>query len=367
MIAPTRLALAAALTALAGPAAAFSLPWGRGSAAEVQHHPRPVVSEILAGADLRQRSVPGVIAADIEVTLAFQTLGRLVARDVDLGDQVREGQELARLDPEDLSGNVRAAQAGVEAAGVQLATAQATADRTRELARRNVASRAQLEQAEQALAAAQAVADQASSELVRARDAEGFARITAPFDGVISAVFETPGAVVAAGMPILRLSSGKGREAVVDLPESLVSTLPRDTAFVVFQDSVPPLETRARIRLIEPMTDSATRTRRVHLSLADGDAFRLGALIRARLGDESGEVLILPEAAIVQRNDTAHVWRVARTAANSGNVHLVPVQTGPRLEGYVRITGGIAPGDEIVIRGVHSLAEGQAVGRRVPP
>ncbi|MDO5632135.1 MAG: efflux RND transporter periplasmic adaptor subunit [Paracoccus sp. (in: a-proteobacteria)] len=355
---------------LAGPAVAFdlsSLPWMRGNAAESQAKPRPVVSEILADTDQRQRSVPGVISAHTEVNLAFQTLGRLISRSVDLGDHVAEGQELARLDPEDLTGDVRAAQASVDAAEVQLATQKATEQRTRELARRNVASRAQLEQAEQALAAAQAAADQARSELVRARDAEGFAQITAPFSGVISGVYENPGAIVTAGTPILRLSAEDGREAVVDLPEALAASLPRDSLFIAFQDSTPPLETRARIDRIEPMTDSATRTRRIHLSLENGDAFRLGALIRVRMGTASGEVLTLPDTAIVRRGNETLVWRISRPDADTATVHLTPVQTGPRLEGRVLVTGGLAAGDEIVTRGVYSLTEGQAVGPRVDP
>ncbi|MDO5703631.1 MAG: efflux RND transporter periplasmic adaptor subunit [Paracoccus sp. (in: a-proteobacteria)] len=358
------------IATLAGPATAFDLPplpWGLGNAAETQVAPRPVVSEILAETDQHQRSVPGVIAAHTEVNLAFQTLGRLIVRGADLGDKVVQGQELARLDPEDLTGNVRAAQASVDAAEVQLTTAQATEQRTSELARRNVASRAQLEQAEQALAAAQAAADQARSELVRARDAEGFARITAPFDGVISAVYENPGAIVTAGTPILRLSAEDGREAVVDLPEALVATLSRDSRFTVFQNSTPPLETRARIDRIEPITDTATRTRRIHLALENGDAFRLGALIRVGAVTASGEALTLPETAIVLRDGVTHVWRVSRSDERTATVHLVPVETGARLEGRVLMTGGVSAGEEIITRGAYSLSEGQAVGRRVDP
>ena len=74
-----------------------------------------------------------------------------------------------------LQGDVRAARAAVEAAQVELLTAQATAERTRALARRNVASTAQLEQAERALTTTQAALQQAQSELIRARDAEGAA------------------------------------------------------------------------------------------------------------------------------------------------------------------------------------------------
>ena len=175
------LAVAALCLALTGPAQAFDLPWQKADAQEAEGPPRPVVSVIVSDSDIKARSVPGVVTARNQVTLAFQTLGRLVQRNVDLGDDVALGDVLAELDPEDLADNVSAA-AAAETAEVQLSTAQATAERTRALVSRNVASTAQLEQAEQALASAEAAVEQTRSELIRARDAEGFAEMTAPFD-----------------------------------------------------------------------------------------------------------------------------------------------------------------------------------------
>ena len=218
------LAVAALCLALTGAAQAFDLPWQKADAQEVEGPPRPVVSVIVSDSDIKARSVPGVVTARNQVTLAFQTLGRLVQRNVDLGDDVALGDVLAELDPDDLADNVSAAAAAAETAEVQLSTAQATAERTRALVSRNVASTAQLEQAEQALASAEAAVEQTRSELIRARDAEGFAEMTAPFDGVISNVFANPGAVLNAGEPVLQLSAQESREAVIDLPEAALWT-----------------------------------------------------------------------------------------------------------------------------------------------
>lgn len=360
---------AAALALLAAPAAAFEWPWGRGTA-QPTPEPRPIVTEVLAERQQLGRSVPGVIVAQNQVTLAFQTLGRLISRDVELGDVVTKGQSLARLNPDDLTGNVRAAEAGLAAAQVQLATAQSTAERTRELARRQVAPTAQLEQAEQALAAAQAAAERAESELVRARDAESFAEITAPFDGVVSAVYENAGAVVAAGAPVIQLSAREGREAVIDLPESSVANLPPDVIYTVWEETAPERATSARVERIDPMADTATRMRRVHLSLENGGLFRLGALIRARLDVAgSGNMLSVPEVALFDHDGAPHVWLVRRADPNgsSGTVHRTPVTTGISLDNRILIGSGLSPSAEVVVRGVHSLTEGQQVGQRIEP
>ena len=355
------------LLALTVPAAAFEWPFGK-SQTPPPAPPRPVVSEILSPPSVTEaRSVPGVIAARTQVNLGFQTLGRLTERGVEIGDRVEQGQVLARLDPEDLTGNVRAAQAGLDAATVQLRTAEATAERVRALTRRNVASRAQLEQAEQALAAATAAAAQASSELLRAQDAEGFAEMTAPFAGVVSAVYENAGAVVEAGAPVVQISAEDEAEAVIDLPESALADLPPDPVLTVWQDSDQAGATNATIGRIDPLADSATRTRRLHLELEDASGFRLGALIRARLASDGNSRLTLPEAAIVMQDGAPHVWRVTRDGDGTGVVARVPVETGPVWQGRVPVSGAIAEGDEIVIRGVNSLDEGQQVGERQEP
>lgn len=359
------LGLVLGLSWLAPPAMALDWPW-QARADEANPAPRPVVSVIVEPASRYQRSVPGAIAARTQVNLGFQTLGRVVMRDVDTGERVQQGQVLARLDPEDLTGQVRAAQAAVQAAQVQLDTAIATEDRVRRLAARNVASTAQLEQAQQALAAAQSAASQAQSELLRAQDAAGFATITAPFDGVISAVFESPGAVVQAGAPVVQLSAEDQAEAVIDLPETTLAQLPDDPPLTVWDAMNPAGATSARIDRIEPLADSATRTRRVHLRLDDATGFRLGALIRVRIDEGHAQVLALPQAALWMRDDLAHVWRVTR-GDQGASVAAVAVSTGAALGDQVAITGGLVAGDEVVIRGVHSLAEGQPVGRRISP
>ena len=143
------------IAALTGIAVVLKWPWQAPVGTETLP-PRPVASIIVTDQPPVVQSTPGVIAARIEVALGFQTLGRVTARNVDIGAVVRQGDVLATLNPDDLQGDVRTAQAAVEATQVELRTAQATAERTRALARRNVASTAQLEQAERAQATAHA-------------------------------------------------------------------------------------------------------------------------------------------------------------------------------------------------------------------
>lgn len=330
--------------------------------------PRPVVSVIIGDAEARDRSVPGVVRAHVDVALAFQTLGRLTARNVDLGDIVRQGDILATLDPDDLEGQVRAAEAAADAARVQLQTEQSAADRTRALLERNVATTEQMEQAERALAAAIAADQKARSELIRARDTEGFAEMRAPFDGVISAVHATPGAVVAAGEAIMELSGQDELEVVIDAQAALVTRLRAGDRFEVWSPNHPDRIHLASLSRIEPMADAATRTRRVRLALEDPTGVRLGALVRARPVATGARLMTIPAAAVFEQGGKTQVWVVTRTDKQATVARRAVGTAGPGLdERMVIVTDGLQPGEEIVIRGIHSLEEGQQVGASVAP
>lgn len=360
-------ALVALLIALAGhPAAAFDLPWQGRKAQAPPMPPRPVVSVILHDLPSERPSYPGVVMAGIEVDLGFSTLGRLSSRPVDVGDKVKTGDVLAELTPDDLQDNVRAARAALSTAEVTLETARTAEARVRDLVMRRVAPQAQLEQAERSLKSAEAGLDQARSELARAEDAEGFARLAAPFDGVVSAVFENAGAVVSAGTPVVKLSDDVMREAVIDLPESAVSGQPIGTEVTIWLESDPTTVTSGRVNRIDPLADVATRTRRLHLTMDDAADFRLNALIRAQRADEPGTVLTVPAAAIAGTEAAPTVWVVTRDGG-SATVSERPVSITAIIGREAQIASGITAGEEVVIRGVHSLTEGQAVGRRVEP
>lgn len=356
----------ALMLALMLPLPALAWPWSAPAPA-APAPPRPVASMIVDDSPIQTHSLPGAIRASTEVALAFQTLGRMTNRQVDVGDVVHKGQLLATLDPEDLQAEVRAAAAAADTARVNYETALSTAERTRALARRNVATAAQLEQAERALAAAKASRDQAESQLVRARGSENYAEMRAPFDGVISAVEAAPGAVVSAGQAVMRLSSQDRLEAVIDLQPAMISRIKPGDEFEIWSENHPEIRHRARVSRIEPVADVATRTRRVRLALVERDSFRLGALIRARPATGGLRQITVPASAILTRDGQSLVWVVTRTADRAEvSLRQIRIRDLP-IEGVVTALEGLEPGEEIVIRGVHSLVDKQSVGARVSP
>ncbi|WP_143128586.1 efflux RND transporter periplasmic adaptor subunit [Rhodobacter sp. JA431] len=322
------------------------------------------MSEIVTDAAMTARQFPGVIAAEVETTLGFQTSGRIGARPVNLGDTVTKGQVLATLDQITLAEDVAAAEAALRAAKAQAEFAAQSLTRATELHRRGVAPEATLEAAQANDTAAKASVQAAQADLTRARDAEAFGTLTAPEDGVVSLILAEPGTVVSPGTPVLRLATAAGREAVIDVPDEVLAVLPDAARFTVCTRYEDALETEGRLRLIEPVADASTRSHRLRIALDNaGRGFRLGALVSARLEMPEAGLLTLPRAALWEEGDQTKVWRIGPARRAEAVRVTLGRQIGPR----VVITEGLAQGDEVLIRGIHSVSEGKELGARVSP
>lgn len=321
---------------------------------------RPVISQIVARGTVQSRSFIGTIEAEVTTPLAFLTLGRLATLPVATGDKVHKGDILATLDQVTLDEDVTAAEAALQGAQARADFARQSFARTEQLVQRGVASTAQQEAAQAARDTAEAAVTAAEADLTRARDAASYSALRAPRDGVVTATLVEPGTVVSIGTPILTLAGLTGREAVLDVPAEVLALLKLGDAFEVQGRGSPPIT--GTLKVIEPSAGQGTRSRRLRLTLVDAPAsYRLGSLISARLSAKAIAVMTLPKAALAGTAKAPAVWRVTE----GRKVALVPVTLGQDLGEDVIITGGIAAGDEIVVRGVHSLTEGQSVGERI--
>lgn len=327
---------------------------------------RPIASEVVTADRARQRSFAGVIEADVQSVLAFQTLGRIATLDVAAGDRVKKGEPLASLDQVTLKEDVEAAEAARAAAAASAAAAAQQLTRTEELSRRGVAAADQLELAQRGNDTAKAQLTAAEADLARAKDAEQFGTLTAPMDGIVLSTAVEAGTIVSAGTAILTLASSAGREAVIDVPVDYLALLSHGTTFVIQSRGANLPDQIGTLRLIEPVADASVRSRRIRVSLPTNApaGFRIGSLVSARLAEGNAPIITLPVGAIVTGADgtASQVWRVDPAGRV---VHLIPVVTGLAIGSRILIQSGIAPGDEIVVKGVNSLKDGETVGERL--
>ncbi len=330
--------------------------------------PRPVVT-LHAGPELvGAGTFIGTVEATTTVGTAFEILGRLVSRPVNEGDLVARGDLLATLDARTLQDDCDAAQAALASAEATLATASKARARVVELVQRGADSAQTLEAAERNAAVALADVEQARAGLARAEDALARTRLIAPMDGIVLRTRHETGATVAAGDPVLVLASPTGRKVTLTLPATVLGGLAPGARFIIRSPDLPGGSTIGTLSLIDPVPAPETRMRAVEVALGpEAGTLAIGQLVEVSPLAPAGSHVVLPRAAIRDGEDGPRVW-VVDTAADGGRrVHSLTVRLSGDAAGREDEipVEGIPEGAEVVVRGVHSLAEGQAVGPAV--
>lgn len=336
----------------------------RGEEAHAAPPLRPVLTQVAVSTDsVTFGPFAGTVEPRYQAQLGFQIPGRMVARDVTVGDVVQKGQRLAALDPAVSRFDLTRAEADLADAKGQAENAVAAEARARRLFVGNNVSQATLDQAVAKRDTTQARVAQATASLQKARDQMGYTELRSEFDGVITQRLAEVGQVLSAGQSVVTVARPEVREAVIDIPEALVRTLPADGTFSVALQSAPELTARGRIRETAPLADANTRTRRIRMTLDDpGAAFRLGATVDVALRQVIERRIALPASALLDEGGRRSVWVLA---ADGASVARRDVTLGSRAEneddGRIAVTAGLSPGERVVIAGVHALRDGQAV------
>jgi len=149
------------------------------------------------------------------------------------------------------------------------------------------------------------------------------------------------------------------KEAVIDLPDTLVDDLPADVVFQVASQLDPSITSSAIVREIEPQAQSATRTRRARLSLTDTPpGFHLGTAISVTLSSEIKPRLELPASALQEVDGKTRIWIVD---PQTQTVAPREVSLISRTDDTVVVANGVKSGERVVSAGVNSLKPGQKV------
>ncbi|MBD8066940.1 efflux RND transporter periplasmic adaptor subunit [Devosia sp. PTR5] len=330
---------------------------------EPQVEARPVLSLVVEPRAMVRSSFVGVVTPQVSVDQAFRVGGTLVSRAVDVGDSVAAGAVIASLETTTLDLAVETAQANLLSAEAQYANAAAAEGRLRSLQESDVVAVSNLEQAQQQTAAARASVVQAQSRLLQAEERLGYARLAAPFDGVVTAVGAETGAVVSPGQKILTLAQTGARDLVIDVPEAFAQRVQVGAQFMVVPQLDPDIRIEGKLREIAPEADPVTRSLRLKIGLVDPpDQFWLGTTASASLADPVRGELWVPQGAVLTRDGKTSVWVVDESAAT---VTARPVSVGAPVDGQVPVLSGLAAGDRVVTAGVNDLENGQAIAAQM--
>jgi membrane fusion protein, multidrug efflux system len=322
---------------------------------------KPVfVTTVAPTVSAQARTFTSVVRARVESDVAFRTGGKVVERLVEVGDRVKQGQVLARLDIADYQLAVKAAADQVQAASVDAQQSASDEARFRRLLADGSVGAADHERQKARADAAMARQDQARRQLELARNREGYAALVAPYAGVVTAVRFERGQVVPEGQPVMSLAKEGEREMVVDLPEDWVGRARQLQA-----TAAPWTEPQARmpvaLRELSPQANTPGRTYRARFaatpeSRAQVSALPLGSTVQLTLAaPQTGPATVsLPVSALVKGSGPEGVWTL--NAQGSGLV-FTPVKVVTFDDASVRVTG-LNAGSRVVSVGAQKLDAG---------
>ncbi|RMF87546.1 MAG: efflux RND transporter periplasmic adaptor subunit [Nitrospirae bacterium] len=306
-------------------------------------HTAPVVR----GTATRGFPALATLTASREITLTGQIAGTLVEMGPREGVRVHRGELLARVDTRELEATIAAKEARLAAA--KAAAARATAEYAREqrLMKEGGSDASKVEEWRTAKVAAEEEVASLEREIAALRVRLGYARITAPADGVIAARLAEPGDLCQPGKPLYRLTVSHGARLRVDLPQSILEQVHPGTPVVLSHGSA---RLEVRITRVHPALDPRA------LGSAEADLARppfglpSGARVPARiLLARVEEALIVPPRALLLQ-DPGH-GRLFKVVGEGPAAHLavVPVAVGLHAhEGWV-VRGPVAAGDRVVV------------------
>lgn len=306
------------------------------------------------------RSFTGIVAARVQSDLGFRVSGKVLERLVDIGQTVRRGQPLMRIDPTDLGLAVQAQEEG--AAAIRARVRQTAEDevRYRALLATGAVPASTYDQMKAAADEAKAQLGGATAQAELARNASGYAVLSADADGVVVETLAEPGQVVSAGQVVVRVAHAGNREAVIRLPETLRPAVGSVGHAVLYgkEELIVPV----RLRQLSKAADQLTRTFEARYVLEDALADApLGATVTIQLAQDHAlpqNNLQVPAGALFDPGKGPGVWVLD---GDSARVNWRPVKIRNLDSEVVRVTGDLNTGDRVVALGAHLLHEGDLV------
>jgi RND family efflux transporter MFP subunit len=301
----------------------------------VQARTQTVVAKPLVSIE----EVVGTVRARLRATIEAKTSGRITDLPVVLGQKVKAGELIARLDAPEIKARLDQAEASLEQAGRD-------SKRMSALFSQQAVALADSEAADSRYQVAKGV-------VAEARAIMEFAEILAPFDGVVTRKWVDVGDQAAPGKALVDIEDPSKLRLEADVPEAIASRIKQDARMTirVGQSTV---DLSGTIAEIAPIADPTSRTFRAKLDLPASPGLMLGQFARLLVPVGEYTSMCVPASAVVQRGQMELLFVVENRHAW---LHLV--KTGRRMNEETEILSGLDSGDSVVIDNPQLLADGQ--------
>jgi RND family efflux transporter MFP subunit len=301
------------------------------------------------------------------VDVAPRTSGRLLSVNVQLGDRVRRGQVLAKVEDREIVEQVRAAEASQEVAKAtirqreaDLNVSQLNFERSKNLFSRGLLAKQALDDAE-----SRYIASVAQLDLSKAQLSQNDARlqelrinlqhtsVTSPVDGFVGKRNVDPGAMVNTNTAIASVVEISRLKLIVNVVEKDLRMVTAGDVGIVEVDAYPGEKFNGRIARVAPVLDPATRTASIEIEIPNSDA-RLKPGMYARISltvEERKNTLVAPKNAVIDFENKRGVWM----PSEDRRAHFVPVTLGIEGPEQIEILAGLKEGDRFVTTGAAAV------------
>ena len=315
-----------------------------------KHEPQAAIGENLPSATVRVQTIEsikqpaveevvGTVQPKLQAVIEAKVSGRITRLPVILGQSVKQGDVLVELATQEI-------QARLDQANAAFRQADLDFTRTANLRKQNAATQAEMD-------AAQARYNVAKATVAEAEALSGYAKIPAPFDGVVARKLADEGDLAMPGKPLLELEGRAGLRLVADVPSLLASLVLPEAKLSVRVETLPDVIT-GTLAEISPAADPASRTVRVKVDLPETAGLRAGQFGRLALLVGEATFLFVPPPALVRRGQLEILF-----VAAGGKAQMRLVRAGKETPQGIEILTGLGPGESVVVEGAGNLRDGQ--------
>jgi RND family efflux transporter MFP subunit len=316
------------------------------------------------GAAAQEITLPANTQAYIDTPIYARTNGYLRRWYADIGTHVHAGQLLAEIETPELDEQVRQAQSDLATAQANLQLADITAARWTRLLAKNAVSKQETDQATSDLKARQSALSAAEANVKRLQQLQGFEKIYAPFDGVITARNIDIGSLIQGGdsnspqAELFHMSATDKLRLFVPVPEVYANEVRNGSHIAVTSDALPNEKFTGTVVRNSDAIDLASRTLNVEVDVLNSNHKLLPgqyAFVHLPIPPSTSS-MTLPAAALLFRAEGLRVGVV-----RDGRVQLVPIEIGHDYGSKVEVTSGLTAQDQVILNPPDSLAPGERV------
>ncbi|HKI69428.1 MAG TPA: efflux RND transporter periplasmic adaptor subunit, partial [Verrucomicrobiae bacterium] len=291
---------------------------------------RPAIEEVM-----------GTVQAKLRATIEAKVPGRIEEMPVTLGQTVKTGDLLTKLD-------VREIQAKLDQAKATREQAERDFKRISALLEQQAVTQSEFD-------ASKARSDVANAAVTEVESMLAYAKVVAPFDGVITRKLADVGDLAMPGKPLLEMENPNALRFVADVPDAISDRVKAGEQLNVRIGSRSEAIT-GEVSEISPAADPVNRTLQVKLDLPSTPGLKSGQFGRLEVPLAETDTIQVPASAVLQRGQMELVFVVKDARAQ-----LRLVKTGKRSGDKVELLSGVSPGEQIVVEGATQLSDGQPV------